>query len=131
MQDHAKERRKNTRLSLNLEAELVLSSNITCHGKIRNISFSGIYMPFVNVSEISPGDSGVLKLFLDSQPGKSMITFACEVVRIDESGVGVKFINVDVEGYEKFKNLMLYNSPDPDKLLAELKKNPGLDIFKG
>lgn len=41
------------------------------------------------------------------------------------------FINIDVKGYQLFKNLMIYNSSDADALMAELRKNPGLDIYKG
>ena len=131
MQDNLKERRKHTRISLGLEAELRLSDNVTFAGKIKDISFSGVFMYCVNSADIPSGGTGLLKLLLQAGPHRNVINFRCQVVRTDESGAGIKFINTDVDGYQQFKNLMLYNSADPDKLLAELEKNPGLDIYKG
>jgi hypothetical protein len=131
MQDNLKDRRKHTRISLGLESELQLSDNVSYAGKIKNISFSGVFMYCVNSTDIPIGGTGLLKLFLQSGPHRNVINFRCEVVRTDESGAGIKFISTDVNGYQQFKNLMLYNSTDPDTLLAELEKNPGLDIYIG
>ncbi|MBI5663862.1 MAG: PilZ domain-containing protein [Nitrospirae bacterium] len=130
MRDNPKDRRKHTRVSLQLEAELRLDSGITVTGKIKNISFSGVFINCVDPTSIPVGNDGSLKIFLQAVPHANVITFRCQVVRTDESGAGIRFINIDVEGYHQFKNLMIYNSTDPDILLAELEKNPGLDIYK-
>jgi c-di-GMP-binding flagellar brake protein YcgR len=131
MRDNPKDRRKHTRVALELEAELQLDNSITAEGKTKNISFSGIFMYCVNAANIPVGGNGSLKIFLQADPHINIINFRCQVVRTDESGVGIRFINIDVNGYQQFKNLMIYNSSDPDMLLAELEKNPGLDIYKG
>lgn len=131
MQDNPKDRRKHTRVSIELTTELQLDTGVSVKGKIRNISFSGAFMSFVSPANIPAGGTGSLKIFLLSDPIISTINFRCQVVRTDESGAGIKFINIDVEGYQQFKNLMIYNSTDPDALLSELEKHPGLDIYKG
>ncbi|MBI5055681.1 MAG: PilZ domain-containing protein [Nitrospirae bacterium] len=127
MQDNPKERRKNTRTSISINVELQTSKGIY-QGKSKNISFSGIYIFCANSSNIPLGEACDIKLILRSEPPQSIINLRCQVVRTDKSGVGVKFISIDMSGYQQFKNLMVYNSPDPDKLLGELEKNPGLEI---
>jgi c-di-GMP-binding flagellar brake protein YcgR len=131
MQENPKDRRKHTRVSLNLGVELQLDDGVTVTGKLKNISFSGVFMYCVNPANITVDRTGLLKVFLHSDPHINIINFRCQVVRTDDSGAGIKFINIDIEGYQQFKNLMIYNSADPDALLAELEKNPGLDIYKG
>jgi len=131
MQNSPKDRRKHTRIPLELETELQLDDARIIPGKIRNISFSGVFMHCVNSTDIPVGRTGFLKIFLQTVPHPNIIGIRCQVVRTDESGAGIRFINIDVEGYQLFKNLMIYNSTDPDTLLAELEKNPGLDIYKG
>jgi hypothetical protein len=127
---HPKERRKHTRMPLSFEAELQLPSNAVYRGKTKNMSFSGIYVYMTNVKDFSPGDQCRLTLFLDPQVSQKAISFDCQIIRTDESGIGIKFIDTDIHGYQEFKKIMTYNSPDPDKLIAELEKNPGLDIQK-
>lgn len=131
MESIQKDRRKNTRISLELEAELQLSGQSAYAGKTRNISFSGVYLQCMNSANIPVGETGLLKLYLQAGPVPHAITIRSQVVRTDEAGAGIRFIHIDIEGYQQLKNLMAYNSPDPDTLLAELKKHPGLEIYKG
>ncbi len=131
MQDNPKDRRKHTRISIELEAELKLSDKVSFKGKIRNISFSGVYLHCVNSTNMPVGETGLFKLFLQTDPHPNFINFRCQIVRTDESGAGLRFIDIDIEGYKKFKNLMVYNSTESDKLLAELEKHPGLEIYRG
>jgi c-di-GMP-binding flagellar brake protein YcgR len=131
MANTRKDRRKNTRVSLELAAELQLSEHSAYTGKTGNISFSGIYMLSIEAAKIPVGATGMLKLHLQAGPAPNAIAIRCQVVRTDESGAGIRFIHIDIEGYRQFKNLMAYNSPDPDTLLAELAKHPGLEIYKG
>ena len=131
MENTQKDRRKNTRISLELEAELQLSEHSAYSGKTGNISFSGVYLLCMQAAKIPVGAKGMLKLYLQAGPAPNAIAVRCQVVRTDESGAGIRFIHIDLEGYQQFKNLMAYNSPDPDTLLSELTKHPGLEIYKG
>ena len=122
------ERRKNARNSLKQDSELVLTEKAVYKGTTKNVSFSGVYMYCANAKSIPVGETGFFKILIQTQQQTEIISFMCQVIRTDDEGVGLKFIDIDLEGYHKFKNLMLYNSPDPDKLLADLEKSPGLDI---
>jgi c-di-GMP-binding flagellar brake protein YcgR len=128
MNGSSKDRRKYTRIALQLKAELKLAGNNIYHGRTKNISFGGVFVFCNNAAGIPVGEEASLTLVLDSRSHRSEIAFRCEIVRTDETGVGVKFISVDINGYQQFKNLMVFNSSDPDVLLAELDKHPGLVI---
>lgn len=130
MFDNTKDLRKHTRIPLELDAELRLDDSGTVNGKIKNMSFSGVYMRCINPEGIPVGRNGLLKIILQAEPHPHIINIRCRIIRTDESGAGIRFINIDIRGYQLFKNLMIYNSADPDKLLAELDKHPGLDIHK-
>jgi len=124
------ERRKNLRNSLKQDAELTLTEKSVYKGTTKNISFSGVYMYCADAKSIPVGETGFFKIFIQAQQQTEIISFTCQVIRTDDKGVGLKFIDIDLEGYQNFKNLMLYNSSDPDKLLADLEESPGLDIRK-
>lgn len=124
------EKRKNSRNSLKHDSELTLAGNAVYKGTTKNISFSGVYMYCQDSKNIPIGGNGFFKIFIKSQKETVTISFLCQVIRADDEGVGLKFINIDLAGYQQFKNLMLYNSPDPDTLLDELEKSPGLEIRK-
>jgi len=127
MENNPQEKRKHTRISINIDAELQ-TSNGTFRGKMKNVSFSGIFIYCANSANIIIGETCYLKLILQTEPHPNIINFQCKIIRTDASGVGVRLTRVDMEGYQKFKNLMVYNSSNPDNLLDELNKNPGLEI---
>ncbi len=128
MQSDPKEKRKHTRIQLEFDVELKIDNGALYHGKTKNISFSGLYLYVSNAKDISSGTTGTLTLMRDSQTAENVISFKCQIVRSVDSGVGIRFISIDISGYQEFKNLMIYNSGDPDKLQAELEKDPGLNI---
>jgi hypothetical protein len=125
------DRRKHTRISFELPAELKLAGNAVFQGKMINLSFSGAYLTCFDSANVPVGETGTFKLVLQPGPRPQAIHLKCRTVRSDDAGVGINFISIDIEGYHQFKNLMTYNSPEPDKLFAELEKNPGLEIHKG
>ncbi len=57
-----------------------------------------------------------------------LIEFQCKFVRKQQNGIAVKFTSVNAFHYEHFKNLMVMNGDDPEKLLNELERSPGLII---
>ncbi len=128
MQSSPKEKRKHSRIHLEFDAELQIDNGSVYHGKTKNISFGGLYLYTSNAIDISIGATATLTLLRDSQTAQNEINFKCQVVHSHESGVGVKFISIDLNGYQEFKHIMVYNSTEGDKLQAELEKDPGLSI---
>ena len=130
MNNKLKENRKNTRYHIELEGKIILSDNSSFKGKTKNLSFGGAYLYCVNSLSVPEGETCFLELTLEGTPQSRVLKFNCKTIHVNDSGVGLQFITIDIFGYEQFKNLMVFNSSDPDALLAELEKSPGLDIKK-
>lgn len=68
-------------------------------------------------------------LFLNEDQREPSIEFNCKAIHIDGSDIGLQFMAiVDIDSYIHFKNLMISNSREPEKLIKELNKNPGIII---
>jgi len=128
MRSEDEERRKNSRNKLKQDSELDLPGRAVYRGATKNISFSGVYMYCQSPESISVGETGLFRINIRSGQETDSIIFKCLVIRTDHEGVGLQFTDIDLEGYQKFRRLMLYNSSDPDRLLAELDRSPGLEI---
>ena len=122
-----KEHRKHTRLPLELTAEIKLSNGVVYKGETKNISFGGIFFKTSDSTEIKQGERCNFSIILQEEIGRLAIDFDCEVIHIQSSGIGLRLISINgADAYNHFKNLMVMNSPDPDKLLEELELHPGL-----
>lgn len=126
------EKRKHVRLPLTLDVELRLSANgngTTYKGITRNISFGGVLIDFAEPPGITAGEACAITIVLHEGDDPILIELEAQVMHKGEIGMGLKFLkfySLDIESYRHFKNLMVLNSPDPEKLLDELYKNPGL-----
>ena len=126
-----KNKRKHTRLSLELRAELKVNDS-SFEGSTSNMSFGGAFITFPTPVEdsIPKGTDCELQLHLGAGSKSLKVPIQCKIARCSEDGVGIEFCSTTIEGYWHFKNLMVYNSPEAEILLAELEVHPGLIIQK-
>ena len=121
------ERRKYTRLPLELAAEIRLPGGTVVKGRTNNISFGGIFFQSSDLTGFKPGDRCFLSIILQEDGERLSIDFNCEVIHLQGTGTGLGFISIDgADAYNHFRNLMVMNSPEPDKLLEELELHPGI-----
>jgi len=123
------ENRKNLRLPIEVASELLISDNALHHCKTKNISFGGICLISEKPLNVVPGNECNVTLLI-TENKRFNVKFKCVVVHtsVDKKEVGCKYINIRVENYQDFKSFMINRSTDPDRLLDELSKNPGLDM---
>lgn len=121
------ENRKHTRLPLQLTAEITLSNGTLYRGITKNISFGGIFFKISGSTRLKRGEQCHFSIILQEGSERLSIDFNSEVVHTRRSGVGLRFISIEgADAYNHFKNLMVMNSPDPDTLLEELERHPGI-----
>ena len=130
--DIDKNNRKHTRISLQVKASISTSGDSTFQGTTKNMSFGGA---FINIDSISEGQGPIgedceLELQLGASDKPLKVPIQSRVARTTSEGIGVEFCATTIEGYWHFKNLMVYNSPEAEVLLAELEVHPGLIIQK-
>lgn len=122
--------RKNMRLPITVKCIIRKSGDTGSGGETRNISFGGIQAVLRENNSLKPGDLCDIDLFLDDAESVKM-SFECRVIHSGLHEVGLSFISIDgIDSYDHFKNMMLFNSPDQELLIAELKMNPGLIVQK-
>ena len=123
-----KERRKHTRVPLRFNAELSFADGELFNGATEDMSFGGAYIVCEHLADTERRDNCTVTIINPAGDEPLQIPIKCRIVRADQRGVGIRFISMDINDYQQFKQLMVYNSADPDTLMAELELDPGLAV---
>lgn len=107
------ERRKNIRRALAFKGRLILPGDLALKGHTRNISFGGAFFELERVPVLRVGDYITLELL-------ARIKFTCEIIHFNAGGIGMRFDFILIRYYEHFKEMMLNNAPDRDRIMEEL-----------
>ena len=124
--------RKHTRVAVHVTAEIYMEAGAVLKGTTRNMSFGGAFINIDMDDSDTPeiGEKCELHLKLGSSEAPLTVPVKCKLARANSDGLGIEFLSTTIEGYWHFKNLMVYNSPESDRLLQELETHPGLSIKK-
>ncbi len=123
-----RERRKHTRLDLEFKAKLKFTNKTTWQGFTKDISFGGAFICCAKPDPALNSKECYLQLTLNPEHEGKIINFSCRQIRTTPTGAAVQFITTDIADYDFFEKVMIYNSPNPDKLADELDDNPGLIV---
>ncbi len=122
------DKRKHQRLEIAVAASISVGDTTRYNGTTKNISFSGIYIDCEQKNVPDIGSSCIVTLTLQEGEEPMTIKFKARVKHHKQSSVGLEFQAIFAEDYNDFVYLMVNNSPDPDALLDEISKNPGIKI---
>ncbi|MBF0187535.1 MAG: chemotaxis protein CheX [Magnetococcales bacterium] len=136
MQDlssHYTEKRKRSRIPLELRGEITLPDSSTVKVLSDDISFCGIRFHAYYDEETDRISKHLhlqigLRLYITDTEQPVFIDFQGILVRARNNDIGVDLIGISLDSYESFKNLMINHADEPDRLLAELGNRPGLAI---
>ena len=84
----------------------------------RDISLKGLYC--YSDIKFSTGTPCELELHLTSTSSKLVLFFKGRVVRTDEKGMGIRFEEMDLDSFLLLKNILNYNTGDPEQIDREL-----------
>lgn len=103
------ERRRFTRVSIQIEGELALDDATTISGISRDLSLNGL---FLLCEASAPVDANChVTLFLGERTAPLRVEAHGRVVRTDDTGVGLMFTDImGLESFEHLRNLVLYNA---------------------
>jgi len=90
---------------------------IRCN-QTRDISLKGIYC--YSDIKFSVGTPCELELHLTDTSSKLVLFLKGRVVRTDEKGMGIKFEEMDLDSFFLLKNILNYNTGDPEQIDQEL-----------
>ena len=107
-------RRKNERVPFQTSASLYFADAVYENLHVRNLSMRGALV--AGVSGLKVSDQCKVELFLSGTSSSLRLKMLCEVVRVSDEGVGLHFIELDPDTFFHLKNIVYYNSEDPDHM---------------
>ncbi len=91
-----------------------------------NVSLNGI---FVESKELLPLNTKCkIEITLSASSDNIKLKMDAKVARVTETGMGLSFEIMDIETFRHIKNLVLYNSDEPNKIIDQCEQFPGFKI---
>jgi c-di-GMP-binding flagellar brake protein YcgR len=116
-----RERRKNVRVPFRATVSirsLAEGSEPIISDQTRDLSLKGLYC--VSETKLPRGTGCEVELRL-SDPGSDIAICATgEVVRSDESGIGISFREMDIDSFSHLRTLLYHNTGDTDRIDREI-----------
>ena len=113
-------RRENTRVEFKTTIDLDFYGTTFTDCETSDLSLHGVFVSGVEGKSV--GDKCNLTLHLAGATSDTILRIKGEVVRIEENGIGLKFFEIDLDSFYHLKNILYYNSGDPDMLEEEFQK---------
>ena len=114
----SRERRRNTRVPFQTIADVWFSGKNYTQCETENLSVKGISVFGISGHEI--GEKCDVSLALSGSTSELKLAMRGEVVRIQQDSIALKFTEIDLDSFYHLKNIIYYNSEDPDKIESEL-----------
>jgi len=112
------ERRKNTRVAFQTTADLRFSGKNYQNCETEDLSVKGVMV--LGVTGHQEGEECELSLALSGTTSELRLDMKGKVVRVEENGIALHFTEVDLDSFYHLKNIIYYNSEDPDQIETEL-----------
>lgn len=113
-----RERRRNTRVPFQTTADVVFSDKRYNQCATENLSVKGISV--LGITGHKLGETCDLSLALSGSTSHLRLTMKGKVVRVDADRIALNFIEIDLDSFYHLKNIIYYNSNDPDTIEQEL-----------
>jgi hypothetical protein len=123
MQEPYKHEREFTRSATAIEVEIT-AGNRTVGGSTRDIAMKGLYL--FGERSIAAGEACSIRLYLGGRESGVCVQARGRVARVDAEGMAVSLDEVDLDGYQHLKQLVLLNAEDPDQAAEEIEQHRGL-----
>lgn len=120
---HADSRREFTRVRLAVGVEVDQPGRPKISGRGRDLSVKGVY---VECSKpLPPSTPCDVTIVLSGTPEPMQVHVTGRVVYAEPGGMGIEFVEVDVDSFIHLRNLVLYNSVDTEQVEREFAQHIG------
>ncbi len=118
------DRRRNIRVFFDAKVDVYSETGEIISNKTKDVSFKGLYV----LSEKKPsiGEICNVNMRLNGEDN-IVLKFKGKVIRHDDKGFVLSFIATDLDTLSHLKNILYYNSGDPERIDKELRKMFGLE----
>jgi hypothetical protein len=111
-------RRLRTRVPFETRVRFLIQGEALVSSDSKDLSLTGVY--FFTALRPEEGTSGEVEITLGRGTRPLTLRFKGAVVRLDETGIGVRFMEVEPSAFAHLKNLLYYNTGDPEAIDAEI-----------
>ncbi|NLM46791.1 MAG: PilZ domain-containing protein [Firmicutes bacterium] len=110
------EKRRFTRVPFRTEVEIT-AGELKFKGEVKDLSLKGMCVLTEHLLEVgTPVD---ILLSLTGKQSNLVIMLQGKVLRKDTNSIAVYFDTVELDSFIHLKNIVAYNSTDPEKIMAE------------
>lgn len=111
-----------------VRAELTSGTTRVVTGSTTNVSLKGVY--FTPDEWVPVGTDCRITIRFAGPSSALKIEGTGRIVRSDEHGFGVEFLDMSVDSLEHLRNLVRYNAPDVPQVEREFAEHVGLKTKK-
>jgi len=112
------ERRRNTRVPFQATADVRFSGRNYLRCETENLSIKGVSVLGITGHQV--GEECELVLALSGTTSHLKLEMKGKVVRVEQDRIALHFHEIDLDSFYHLKNIIYYNSDDPDGLESEL-----------
>lgn len=120
------EKRRFTRVPFKVKAEMTVNGVLYSVEEINNLSVGGCLLPIMEY--IEPGTVCQVRILLSGISSDLSVRTDGKILRCDPGELAIKFTHIDPDSLFHLQNIVRYNSPDPELVEQEIRKNPGIKI---
>ncbi|MHB8149659.1 MAG: PilZ domain-containing protein [Desulfobulbia bacterium] len=113
-----KNKRKNTRVPFQVIIGLDFPDRSHAECETADLSLKGVFV--LGVTGHKVGENCLVSLRLVGSTSHLTLKMKGTVVRVEEDGLALHFYEMDLDSFFHLKNILYYNSEDPDVLDEEL-----------
>lgn len=113
-----KNRRKKTRVKF--ETQVIVrtkDAEVLSETNSKNISFKGVFLKTEH--KLPEGTPCEVEILLSGSSTRLSIKVQGRVARQEKGGLGIVFESIDPDSYFHLRNLIMYNTSDPDEVEKE------------
>jgi len=111
-------RRRRTRVPFHAQVRFIIQGKALVSSDSRDLSLTGVY--FLTDLRPEEGATGEVEITLGLGNHPLTLRFTGVAARADEHGIGVRFVEMDPASFVHLKNLLYYNTGDPEAIDAEI-----------
>ncbi|MBU4033221.1 MAG: PilZ domain-containing protein [Proteobacteria bacterium] len=111
-------KRKNSRVPFEVIISLDFQDQSHAECKTTDLSLRGVFV--LDVTGHTVGENCLVSLRLVGSTSHLSLTMKGTVVRVEEDGLALHFYEMDLDSFFHLKNILYYNSENPDALDEEL-----------
>lgn len=114
----SRERRKNTRVPFQTTADVIFPNAHYSQCATENLSVKGVSV--LGITGHAIGESCNLSLDLNGSSSQLRLAMKGTIVRVETDRIALNFTEIDIDSFYHLKNIIYYNSNDPDAIEEEL-----------